>query len=210
MTDPKGFEQEGEKPGEYLALGGFKASYGEYATSSIRMKDALPIMAWRNAQISALRQKEPLTREQQLQYFEEVVGKQFSEKRPRQVLLRFTLQEELIGYGGLVHVDWENSRAEASFLLETERARDVSLYQKECRIFMAFLQQCAFTALGLNKITTEAYAHREFHLQALDSSGFTREGTLRQQVQVDGTWVDAIVSSCLKSEFEGQGRAQQE
>ena len=97
MTDPKGFEQEREKPGEYLALRGFKASYGEYATSSIRMKDALPIMAWRNAQISALRQKEPLTREQQLQYFEEVVGKKFSEKRPRQVLLRFTLQGELIG-----------------------------------------------------------------------------------------------------------------
>ena len=121
--------------------------------------------------------------------------------KPDQVLLRFTLEDKLIGYGGLVHLNWEDARGEVSFLLESERAKDPNLYLRECKLFMNLLMKCAFLTLNLNKISTEAYSHREFHVRALESSGFTREGILREQTQVRGVWTDAVVASCLKSEY---------
>ena len=185
----------------YSILKGFRGKLGTYETSSIQMEDSECIRKWRNEQITALRQNAPLSKTAQEKYFREVVNPQFDQKQPDQILLRFTNENQLIGYGGLVHLNWTDKRAEASFLLETERAKDLELYQSECKIFMNLLMICAFTVLGLNKISTEAYAHREFHINALEQAGFTREGVLREQVKVDGNWVDSIIGSILKSEF---------
>jgi len=186
---------------EYSCLKGFREQDMAYEVSSIKMKDSIPIMTWRNNQISALRQNKPLTEEDQLTYFEETVRPQFSLEKPSQVLLRLTHEDKLIGYGGLVHMNWEDERGEVSFLLEPERAKDPNLYLQECKIFMKLLMKCAFVTLNLNKISTEAYSHRGFHIQALESSGFTREGVLREQTRVNGEWTDAVVASCLKSEY---------
>ena len=185
----------------YLILKGFRGKLGAYETTSIQMEDSECIRKWRNEQITALRQNAPLSKTAQEKYFREIVNPQFDQKQPDQILLRFTNENQLIGYGGLVHLNWTDKRAEASFLLETERAKDQELYQSECKIFMNLLKICAFTVLGLNKISTEAYAHREFHVNALEQAGFTREGVLREQVKVDGHWVDSIIGSILKSEF---------
>jgi RimJ/RimL family protein N-acetyltransferase len=175
-----------------------------YEVSSIKMDDSIPIMRWRNEQISSLRQSKPLTEKEQLAYFEETVRPQFSQEKPEQVLLRFTHEDKLIGYGGLVHLNWEDARGEVSFLLEPERAKDRNLYERECKLFMNLLMKCAFLTLNLNKISTEAYSHRGFHVRALESSGFTREGILREQTQVRGKWTDAVIASCLKSEYLGR------
>ncbi len=185
----------------YLVLKGFRGKLGDYALSSIHMEDSECIRKWRNDQITALRQKLPLSEKEQAKYFTEIVKPQFSQERPEQILLRFTLGNELIGYGGLVHLNWDDKRAEVSFLLESERAKDLTLYEGECKVFMNLLKICAFTVLGLNKISTEAYCHREFHVSALEAAGFTREGVLRKHVQIDGTWIDSVIASCLKSEY---------
>lgn len=190
-----------EKIEGYLALKGFDKTFGKYGVSSIRMEDSLPIMNWRNSQLSALRQSEPLTADGQKNYFEQIVRPQFSEDEPKQVLLRFTHRSELIGYGGIVHLNWSDRRGEASFLLDPRRASDELLYQKECKIFMSLLMECAFHVLDLNKISTEAYSHRKLHVHALENSGFTREGILRQQTLVKSQWVDAVIASCLRSEY---------
>jgi RimJ/RimL family protein N-acetyltransferase len=186
---------------EYSCLKGFREKHMAYEVSSIKMEDSIHIMRWRNNQITALRQKKPLTEKSQLKYFEETVRPQFSQERPEQVLLRLTYEDKLIGYGGLVHLNWEDARGEVSFLLEPERTKDEKLYQRECKLFMNLLMKCAFLTLNLNKISTEAYAHRKFHVMVLESSGFTREGVLRQQTQIEGEWIDAVVASCLKSEY---------
>ncbi len=186
---------------EYSCLKGFRERDMAYELSSIKMEDSIPIMKWRNEQIEALRQNKPLTQEDQLKYFEETVRPQFSQEKPDQFLLIFTIEDKFIGYGGLVHLNWEDARGEVSFLLESERAKDPNLYLRECKLFMNLLMKCAFLTLNLNKISTEAYSHREFHVRALESSGFTREGILREQTQVRGVWTDAVVASCLKSEY---------
>ena len=61
--------------------------------------------------------------------------------------------------------------------------------------------RCAFDTLGLNKIYTYSYSHRSFHVNAVEASGFRRDGVLREDTKVDGEWVDAVIASCLKSEY---------
>ena len=94
-------------------------------------------MNWRNQQIDALRQKDYLTEKDQLDYFHQVVQPQYSKSNPDPLLMGFTKEDELIGYGGLVHIDWNNRRAEVSFLLESKRAKNLSLYKKELQVFSA-------------------------------------------------------------------------
>ncbi len=187
--------------GGYIILNGFRGQFRGYELTSIRMEDAETIMHWRNEQISALRQSAPLTVPEQKSYFEKVVKPSFSEKQPDLVLLRFTFENVLIGYGGLVHINWDKLQAEVSFLLDTERGKDTFQYGRDCSVFLNLLMRCAFDSLNLNKISTYSYSHRAYHVNAIEASGFQREGILRQDTLVDGKWVDAVIASCLKSEY---------
>jgi len=185
----------------YQLLDGFYETIGEYAISSIKLEDAEPIRIWRNQQISALRQSSILSKDEQRSYFEKVIEPSFSNKKPKQILLRYTFNNNLIGYGGLVHLNWTDLKGEVSFLLDSNRTKDTKQYSIECKTFLKLIKKCAFEQLGLNKISTYAYSHRKNHVQTIESAGFTREGVLRQDTIVDGNWVDAILASCLQSEF---------
>ncbi|MDP5048190.1 MAG: hypothetical protein NWQ39_07260, partial [Saprospiraceae bacterium] len=70
-------------------------SNGEYKLIPIRFEDRYEIMKWRNEQIYHLRQKVPLTIEQQDVYFEKVVAKLFDQEQPNQILFSFLKNEEL-------------------------------------------------------------------------------------------------------------------
>ena len=185
----------------YRAIGPDSFQEGEYLIESIRGSDAEKIRIWRNEQISALRQGKPLTKGEQSAYFDKLIGLDFPMSQPEKVLVRFLFKNYLIGYGGIVHIDWHNLGGEVSFLLETSRTSNHAKYTEELFIFFQLIKRVAFEALKLNKLTCEAYAHRKYHVEAIESAGFTREGILRQQTKINGVWVDAVVSSCLRSEY---------
>jgi RimJ/RimL family protein N-acetyltransferase len=187
----------------YSVLGAEPFRYNNYYIESVRMEDAEAIRTWRNEQISALRQEQTLAKEEQSTYFERLLSEDFPISKPKQVLVRFMLEGNLIGYGGIVHIDWRNLHAEVSFLLETSRTSNHSRYSNELFIFFQLIKQAAFVKLKLNKLTCEAYAHRKYHVDAIERTGFVREGVLRQQSFINGEWVDAVVSSCLRSEHIG-------
>jgi RimJ/RimL family protein N-acetyltransferase len=188
-------------PAQYKIFGPKPLTQDRYSISSIQLEDAEEIRCWRNEQMSALRQSMVLSEEEQLAYFENVLKPEFNQTHPKQVLVRFCLSGKLIGYGGIVHLDWENLRGEVSFLLATERTSDSKSYCEELNLFFALIKRLGFCVLGLNKLTTEAYAHRAFHVQAIEDAGFSREGVLRQHVKIEGQWVDAVVASYLKTEY---------
>ena len=185
----------------YSVFGHEPIRNGNYSISSVQFSDAEPIRKWRNEQITALRQQNALSKETQAKYFDKIISEDFTLNTPPQVLVRFCLKKELIGYGGIVHIDWINLRGEVSFLLETERTLDHVIYSRELNIFFELVKELGFQKLGLNKLSTEAYAHRGFHVNAIENAGFQREGILRQQTNINGVWIDAVVASCLRSEF---------
>ncbi len=185
----------------YRAIGPDSFHHGDYHIESVQRSDAEEIRKWRNEQISALRQGKPITKEEQSAYFGELIRLDFPMSQPEKILVRFLYKDYLIGYGGIVHIDWHNLRGEVSFLLETSRTVHHAKYKDELFTFFELIKVVAFEALKLNKLTCEAYAHRQYHVEAIELAGFTREGILRQQTKINGVWIDAVVSSCLRSEY---------
>ena len=101
----------------YKALNNQIYSIGDYSIVPIRYQDRFEIMKWRNEQIYHLRQKEFLTENSQEKYFAEVVSNLFKIKNPVQLLFSFLKNNNFIGYGGLVKINWINKNAEISFLM---------------------------------------------------------------------------------------------
>ncbi|MBG30618.1 MAG: GNAT family N-acetyltransferase [Opitutae bacterium] len=186
----------------YSLLEGFDGRFQKYEITSVREGDVLSIMRWRNAQIDALRQKTPLTEDKQLHYFREVVFPTFEMEEPPMIILAFLKQGKLIGYGGIVHLDWESRRGEVSFLLDPIRTEDKQFYGQELGIFLSLLKKLAFKQLELNRLTTEAYGNRLWHVQAIEANGFLREGILRQQVSKGDELVDVYLHGFLSKDFE--------
>jgi len=185
----------------YRAIGPDSFRRGDYLIESVLKSDSEEIRTWRNEQLSALRQGNLLTQGEQSAYFDELIRQDFPKSQPEKILVRFLLEGYLIGYGGIVHIDWHNLQGEVSFLLETSRTSNHAKYTDELFTFFQLIKKVAFETLMLNKLTCEAYAHREYHVEAIESAGFTREGILRQQTKINGVWTDAVVSSCLRSEY---------
>lgn len=167
-----------------------------YRLVPIREEDILKIKQWRNEQINILRQKKPLTDEEQMNYYKNVIKPTFSQEHPEQILFSYLHQDRCIGYGGLTHIDWYNQRAEVSFLLETARNHDISQFQKEFGIFLEFLKQIAFDDLKLHRLYTETYDIRPYVIQTLEEKGFRFEGRLKNHVKIDGKFVDSVIHGC--------------
>ena len=164
----------------------------------LRHQDLLSIMHWRNAQLKVLRQKEPLTPEQQECYYQGVIVPSYAEKQPRQILFSYLHRQELIGYGGLVHIAWGDRRAEVSFLVAPERAADPSVYAQDFSLYLSMLQETAFQHLGFTRLLTETYDIRPHHISILESSGFQLEGRMKAHVWIDGQPVDSLLHGCVQ------------
>lgn len=189
-------------PEGYFVLRELKIRENDYSIESIRMDDAEKIRQWRNQQISVLRQKKILTKAEQQSYFTQVILSEFPKIDPNPILVRFLLGNEMIGYGGIVHLDWLSKQGEVSFLLETNRSKISDRYAFELGVFFHLIKQLAFGHLKLNKLTTEAYAHRPHHVDAIENSGFTRVEILKNRARVKGKWVDGICAQCDNSSFQ--------
>lgn len=130
-------------------------------------------MKWRNEQIFHLRQKNKLKKEEQQYYFKNVVSKLFRKKTPKQVLFSFLYDDKLVGYGGLVHINWTNKSAEISFVMNTKLEK--LNFEKYWNIFLKMISQIAFEELKFKKIFTYAYDLRPLLYNSLNNQGFSLE-----------------------------------
>jgi RimJ/RimL family protein N-acetyltransferase len=176
--------------------------HGAYQLIPIRYEDREPIRAWRNAQLAVLRQAEPLSAARQDAYFQQVVLPLFEQEKPGQLLFSLLYHDELIAYGGLVHISWPDSRAEVSFLVEPERAANAETYRRDFLAHLRLLGQAAFEGLGFNRLFTETYDIRPAHVTILEEAGFRLEGRLRQHVRLSpDTFADSLMHGQLAADY---------
>lgn len=166
---------------------------GDFSLSAIQVDQIEKIRLWRNAQKDVLRQSQDITRQEQETYFNTRIWPYLEDPRPRNILLSLKEKKALIGYGGLVHIAWQNSCAEVSFLLNPKIAESHDLYPKVFEAFLCMLEKIAFQDLKLNRLFTETYSHRTSHILVLEKCGFIKEGTLRQHVLINNTFHDSIM-----------------
>lgn len=172
-----------------------------YYLVPIRHEHIYDIMQWRNEQMDVLRQTNVLTREDQERYYQTVILAGFRDRHPTQILFSFLCQKELIGYGGLVHLNWNDRRGEVSFLEKTSRALDPDLYEKDFAAFIRLIKMVAFEDLELNRISGETFDLRPRHIHVMEQNGFVLEGRMREQVFREGRFVDSLIHGLLRSQY---------
>lgn len=182
----------------YKRLGQQIFTTGDYRLQTVRADDIMRIKDWRNAQMKVLRQKEWLTTTMQQQYFATVIWPSLALAEPPQFLFSFFYQEECIGYGGIVHISWEDRRGEVSFLLEPERATDQSGYRRDFLAFLYLIKKIAYEELRLNRLFTETFDIRPFHISILEEAGFQQEGRLKQHILHNGSFIDSVLHGHLR------------
>lgn len=163
--------------------------------------DIEAIRQWRNAQIDVLRQTSIITPEEQVAYYATHVWPQMEMAEPGQILLAIERNGTLIGYGGLVHISWPNRRGEISFLLDPVLMQDEAGYGDIFYRFLMLVQELAFVDLGFNRLTTETYAHRTFHISIMEKAGLVPEGRLVEHVIIDARPVDSLLHGILARDW---------
>lgn len=184
---------------DYKCLAKQEYTYLEYKIIPIRDGDKYIIMQWRNEQMYHLRQNKFLTKEDQDLYFENVVSTLFSKDQPEQLLFSFLKEDELIGYGGLVHINWADKNAEISFLMNTELEKEH--FEEYWIIYLKLIEKVAFHQLSLHKIFTYAYDLRPKLYKVLESAEFIQEAKLFDHCIVDDRYVDVYIHSKFGFQF---------
>jgi len=184
-----------EFPENYAALSKNTFTRDDFSIVPIRPEHRFSIMKWRNEQIFHLRQNKILSSEDQDTYFSEVVHPLFRAEKPNQFLFSYYYQGVFCGYGGLVHINWVDSHAEISFLINTElEAIDFELHWSA---YLKLIGELAFDTLKLNKIYTFSYNLRPRLYPVLASNGFTEDARLREHIFIENRRVDALIHSKL-------------
>ncbi|MFC4599650.1 GNAT family N-acetyltransferase [Cohnella hongkongensis] len=187
---------------KYMHLQQAAYSVNDYVVEPLQPSHMPEIRRWRNEQMSVLRQSRPLTEADQSHYYRSVVVPSFSDPETRIMLFGYSYVGELIGYGGLTNIDWNNRRAEISFLLETSRSdghgQDPDQYRRDFSHFLLLMRRIAFKDLKLQRLFTETYDIRPLHIQVLENSGFILEGRMRDHVRIGDRYVDSLIHGCLK------------
>ncbi|MBN9293069.1 MAG: GNAT family N-acetyltransferase [Flavobacteriia bacterium] len=180
-------------PKKYRILKNNEFSSGNYKIIPIRYEDRLAIMQWRNEQIYHLRQPSPLTEENQNNYYNSIVSKLFEQDQPDQILFSYLENDQCIGYGGLVHINWTDKNAEISFVINTSLEREE--FHKHWGIYLDLIEQVAFLELGLHKIYVYAFDLRPHLYQAIEAKGYLKEAELKEHCYFNGGFKNVVIHS---------------
>ena len=170
---------------KYKFLKNRKYSLRNYSIVPLRNDDIIKIKTWRNEQINILRQKDLLSNSQQKEYYHSLIENSFYIIKPSEILFSFLLNDECIGYGGLVHIDWVKKIGEISFINNTTRASNDELYRSDFKNFISLLFGITFSELKFSKVTTETYGIRTNTLRLLDELGFKLNHVIENNIQIN-------------------------
>ena len=179
--------------GKYKILSQQKFSKDQYSIEPIRFEDKFDILKWRNEQMYHLRQPEPLTEQDQINYFSNVVAKIFDKEKPEQILFSYLENGKCIGYGGLVHINWIDKNAEISFIMDTSLEKEY--FDFHWKTYLRLIEEVAFKELKFHKIFTYAFNLRPHLYEVLENSQFLKEAVLKEHCFFEGKFIDVIIHS---------------
>jgi len=180
-----------EFPRRYKKLNIDTYRFKEFQLVPIRFNDRIKIRTWRNEQMVHLRQDQKLSRADQDNYYLNVVASLFQEDQPKQILFAFLDNGELVGYGGLVHMNWMDRHGEVSFLMNTELQE--KRFEDYWSNYLRLLRFVAFDELKLRKIFTYAFDVRPHLYPVLQNAGFVEEARLKDHCCINGKFKDVLI-----------------
>lgn len=180
-------------PKTYKVLKRQEFSNADFKLVPIRYEDRYKIMKWRNEQMYHLRQAEPLTKEKQDAYFENLVAKLFQQEQPDQILFSFLKDDECIGYGGLVHINWIDKNAEISFVMDTQLEKE--FFKFHWSNYLKLIEEIAFKKLILHKLFVYAFDLRPHLYTTLKQNNYFLDAQLNEHCLFNGDYLDVVIYS---------------
>jgi RimJ/RimL family protein N-acetyltransferase len=102
-----------------------------------------------------------------------------------------------IGYGGLLHIDRKNSKAE-SYMAIGEKDKWGKGFAKDIR---KVLLSYAFIEIGINKVYSYVWSENSKMIKLNENVGFQIEGRLSQDVFSHGEYRDRVIMGVLKDNY---------
>lgn len=104
-----------------------------------------------------------------------------------------------IGLCSLMDINWRDRQAEVGIIVGDATARGKG-YGTDA---MLVLLEVAFKWYQLHRVYLQVLADNEPAIRSYEKCGFSREGTLREAVFVDGGYRDMLLMSILDREHKG-------
>ena len=170
-----------------------------YKLLPLNLRDIEKIRKWRNDQIKVLRQKNFISRIDQKKYFDKNIFEEMKFKNPQNILFGFYYKKKIIGYGGLVHINWQNQFSEVSFLLDTKNTKSKRIYQMHFSNFIKIIRIIAFKKLFFKKIYTETYSFRIHHISILEKNNFKKLNKFKYIKKINNSKISKSIFHELKN-----------
>lgn len=106
--------------------------------------------------------------------------------------------DEHIGNIKIDRFDWSSRTCELGILLGSKDHRGKGIGTEVCRLVL----QYAFERLNIRKVLLAVYANNPAAIRTYEKLGFVMEGTLRQHVWVEGSYVDKHFMGIFKEELK--------
>jgi len=104
----------------------------------------------------------------------------------------------LIGNIGMMNIDWRSRQAEVGIFIGDKRYWN----QGYGRDAMVLMLRHAFFSLGLNRVYLRVYETNPRAAHSYQKAGFVLEGRQRQGHFQDGKFIDVLLMSVLRSEWQ--------
>ena len=183
-------------PTKYNCLNQNEFVIEDYKLAPIRYEDRLIIMKWRNEQMYHLRQDKPLTEKSQEDYFNGSVARLFDQEKPNQILFSYLKGDQLIGYGGLVHINWIDKNAEISFIMKTELEKNN--FNILWSSFLNLIEKVAFNEMSMHKIYVYAFDLRPHLYTILQANKYFKDAILKDHCYFNTNFLDVVIHSKIK------------
>jgi [ribosomal protein S5]-alanine N-acetyltransferase len=114
-----------------------------------------------------------------------------------------TKDDRLIGSTGLHSIDFKNRHAAFGVLIGDKREWGKGFGTEVTALVTGF----GFETLGLNKVWLHVHADNTWGIRAYRKAGYRKDGLLRQDEFREGRFIDTLVMSVLREEWEKRPRA---
>lgn len=162
----------------------------------LEKRDIQKLRKIRNEQIRYLRQKTPISPEEQERWYEGYI----SAPSPKKNILFVFEEGSHIGVCGLTNIDYIVRRAELSYI--TSIPDTVEDYRSVFLDYVRELCRIAFKDMGLKTVFAETYENRPLHIELLQKAGFTTDGKMRNATYYDGKFIDSVCQSITSEEYD--------
>lgn len=139
----------------------------------------------------------PLSLAEEEQWFENML-KLPNDERPLVIEAQLGDNWKPIGNCGYHNLEWRNRVAEVGIVIG-EKSYWNQGYGSEA---MSLLLQHGFNTLNLNRIFLRVYETNKRAIHTYEKAGFIQEGRLRQAQYQEGNYIDVLVMSVLRTEWQ--------